>query len=312
MASYSCNGIQIEAETFGDSKDPCLLLIMGLGMQLTAWHEGFCRMLAEDGFYVVRFDNRDVGLSTHFEEHGRPMVPMLLFQKFIGLTPKAPYTLKEMAADTVALLDQMKIKQAHVVGASMGGMIAQALAIAYPERVLSLTSIMSTTGARALPGPTAQARRALLQPVPKQANNKTAEGIQLLVDGYVKTFSVIGSQKFLPKNDQEMSVFRARISNNIKRSYRPWGVARQMAAILGSPDRTSGLRKLSMKSLVIHGREDPLVQPVCGEATARAIPNARLEMIADMAHDLPEPLWRKISSLISEHAHSAPGRATGG
>ena len=311
MASYSCNGIQIEAETFGDPKDPCLLLIMGLGMQLTAWHEGFCRMLAEDGFYVVRFDNRDVGLSTHFEQHGRPMVPMLLFQKFIGLTPKAPYTLKEMAVDTVALLDQMKIQQAHVIGASMGGMIAQALAIEYPERVLSLTSIMSTTGARSLPGPTAQARRALLQPVPKQANNKTAEGIQLLVDGYVKTFSVIGSQKFLPKNDQEMSVFRARISNNIKRSYRPWGVARQMAAILGSPDRTSGLRKLSVKSLVIHGMEDPLVQPVCGEATAQAIPNARLEMIADMAHDLPEPLWRKISRLISEHAHSAPSRATG-
>ncbi len=305
MATYTCNGIQIEAETFGNRNDPCLLLIMGLGMQLTAWHEGFCRMLAEDGFYVVRFDNRDVGLSTHFEQFGRPAIPILLLQKFLGFTPKAPYTLKEMATDAVGLLDELKIKQAHVVGASMGGMIAQALAINYPERVLSLTSIMSTTGARSLPGPSAEARRALLQPVPKQANHKTAQGIELLVDGYVKTFSVIGSKKFLPKNDQELSVFRSRISSNIRRSYRPWGVARQMAAILGSPDRTSALKKLSLKSLVIHGQEDPLVRPVCGEATAKAIPNARLEMIADMAHDLPEPLWKKISGLIAEHAHSA-------
>jgi pimeloyl-ACP methyl ester carboxylesterase len=309
MASYSCNGIQIEAETFGKASDPCLLLIMGLGMQLTAWHEGFCRMLAEDGFYVVRFDNRDVGLSTHFESFGRPTIPVLMLQKFLGFTPKAPYTLKDMAADSVALLDQMGIQKAHIVGASMGGMIAQELAIRFPKRVLSLTSIMSTTGARALPGPTSLARRALLQSVPKQANNKTAQGIEILVDGYVKTFSVIGSKKFLPQNDQDMSVFRARISSNIKRSYRPWGVARQLAAILGSSDRTPNLKQLSVSSLVIHGREDPLVQPACGEATAKAIPNAKLEMIADMAHDLPEPLWQKISGLITSHANSVPRAA---
>jgi pimeloyl-ACP methyl ester carboxylesterase len=304
MASYSCNGIQIEAETFGKPGDPCLLLIMGLGMQLTAWHEGFCRMLAEDGFYVVRFDNRDVGLSTHFEQHGRPAVPLLLLQKFLGFTPKAPYTLADMAADSVALLDQLGIKQAHVLGASMGGMIAQAVALQYPKRVLSLTSIMSTTGARNLPGPSSEARRALMKPLRREANNKSKEGIQLLVDGYVDTFSVIGSKKFLPKNDQEMAVFRARIASNIKRSYRPWGVARQMAAILGSPDRTSGLRKINVKALVIHGREDPLVRPACGDATAKAIPGARLEMIDDMGHDLPEPLWPQLGALISAHVHS--------
>jgi pimeloyl-ACP methyl ester carboxylesterase len=306
MAIYSCNGIQVEAETFGNRADPCVLLIMGLGMQLTAWHEGFCRMLAEEGFYVIRFDNRDVGLSTHFEQFGRPNIPLLLLQKFIGFTPKAPYALTDMANDAVALLDQLKISRAHIVGASMGGMIAQTLAIQSPERVLSLTSIMSTTGARALPGPTSEARKALLKPVPKQATTKTTEGIDLLVDGYVATFSVIGSKKFLPKNDQELSVFRARISHNIKRSYRPWGVARQLAAILASPDRTRALNKLAVKALVIHGEDDPLVRPACGAATAKAIPGARLAMIKDMAHDLPEPLWRTIVAIFCEQAHSIP------
>jgi pimeloyl-ACP methyl ester carboxylesterase len=302
MALYNTNGIQLEAETFGEARDPCLLLVMGLGMQLTAWPDGFCQMLASEGFYVVRFDNRDVGLSTGFDQHGRPPVPLLIFQKLIGLTPKAPYKLQDMAADAIGLLDQLNVKQAHVVGASMGGMIAQEMAIHYPERVLSLTSIMSTTGARGLPGPSSEARRALLHPVPKGASSQTQEGIELLVDGYVRTFSVIGSKKYLPKNAEELRAFRARIANSIRRSYRPWGVARQMAAILASPDRTQLLKKSPIKTLVIHGREDPLVRPVCGEATAKAIPGAKLHMIEHMGHDLPEPLWPRFVSLIAQQA----------
>jgi pimeloyl-ACP methyl ester carboxylesterase len=305
MSAFTSNHIQIEAETFGSAKNPCILLIMGLGMQMTGWQDGFCKLLADRGFYVVRYDNRDVGLSTHFDTQGKPAIPMLMFQKFMGLTPKAGYSLKDMADDAVGLMDAMHIEKAHIVGASMGGMIAQSVAIHYPKRALSLTSIMSTTGSRFLPGPTAEARRALLRPVPPGANNKSPEGIAKLVDSFLSTLDVIGSQKFAPKTTQEHQALRERITQNITRSYRPWGVTRQLAAIIASPDRTPALKKLALRALVIHGVVDPLVRPVCGQATAKAIPGARLEMIPDMAHDLPELLWPKLTGLIAEHARAA-------
>ena len=302
MTQYATNGIGLEAEAFGDPGNPCILLVMGLGMQLTAWHETFCRMLVEQGFYVIRFDNRDAGLSTDFESHGRPVLPVAFFKKFIGLTPRSHYTLEDMADDSIGLLNAMGIAKAHVVGASMGGMIAQVLAIKYPERLLSVTSIMSTTGARNLPMPSARARRVLMRPPNKAATPNTERGMKLLVDQYVDTFSVIGSQKYLPDTPAEVESFRSRLADNIRRSYRPWGVARQMAAILASPDRTKALRKVKLPALVIHGLDDPLVPLACGQATANAIPGARMEIIGDMGHDLPEPLWPRITGLIAAHA----------
>lgn len=304
MTQYASNGIGLEAEAFGDPLNPCILLVMGLGMQLTAWPEPFCRSLVEQGFYVIRFDNRDAGLSTDFEKFGRPALPVAFFKKFIGLTPRSHYTLEDMAADTIGLLDAMGIARAHVVGASMGGMIVQTMAIKYPERLLSMTSIMSTTGARNLPMPSTRARRVLMRPPNKAATPQTEQGMNLLVDQYVDTFSVIGSQKYLPGTPSEIQVFRNRLADNIRRSYRPWGVARQMAAILASPDRTPALRRVKVPSLVIHGLDDPLVPLACGQATAKAIPGARMEIIGDMGHDLPEALWPRITGLIAAHAKS--------
>lgn len=305
MAQYAANGITLEAETFGNPADPALLLIMGLGMQLTAWPDPFCQMLVAQGFHVIRFDNRDVGLSTDFEHHGRPALPMAFFKKFIGLTPRSDYSLEDMARDAVGLLDALGIDKAHVVGASMGGMIAQTLAIHHPARLLSMTSIMSTTGARGLPMPHPQARKALMQPPPKGAHPGTEEGLNRLVDQYVRTFSVIGSKPYLPSNDVEMQMLRDRLAGNLRRSYKPWGVARQMNAILASPDRTPGLGKVKIPTLVIHGRDDPLVPLACGQATAKAVPGARLEIIDGMGHDLPEPLWPRITGQIAAHAKAA-------
>ncbi len=304
LTQYACNNIQIEAQTFGQPEHPCILLIMGLGMQLITWPEGFCQQLVVQGFYVVRFDNRDVGLSTHFEHEGKPNLPFAIAKRALGFNVKPIYSLNDMADDCAALLDQLGIAKAHIVGASMGGMIAQIMACEHKDRVLSLTSIMSTTGARGLPGPTSKARSALLEPLPKGANDHSEEGIALLVKQSTRTFSVIGSPRYFPNDEAGLGQLQTRLTASVKRAYRPRGVARQLLAIIAAPERTKQLRTLTIPALVIHGKVDPLVPLACGQATAMAIPGAKLLAIDDMGHDLPEALWKVLTDAIGAHASS--------
>lgn len=281
MPQAHVNGVDIEYVTDGDSSDPPILLVMGLGAQLITWPDGFVDELRRRGFYLIRFDNRDSGLSTKFE--GLPDMAGL----FTGADlSSAPYRIEDMADDAAALLGALDIVQAHVVGASMGGMITQALVINHPELFLSATSIMSTTGDRTVGAPTGEAMTALLRPVATSRE----EAIQASVEGSL----VIGS----PEYPTEERLLRVRAGQAYDRSYCPEGTARQLGAILGSPDRTNGLRGVRLPFLVIHGEADPLVTPSGGDATAAAVPEARLLRIPGMGHDLPEALWDTVIDAI--------------
>jgi pimeloyl-ACP methyl ester carboxylesterase len=296
MANIAANGIRIEYETFGDRGDPALLLIMGLGAQMIFWDDAFCRELASRDFYVIRFDNRDCGLTTHFPEKGVPNVVEAVTASLSGGTVDSPYSLADMAADGVALLDGLGIARAHVVGASMGGMIAQSIAIDHPSRVLSLTSIMSTTGNPDVPPAKPEALAVLLTPTP-------AERAPFL-DHMVQSFRVIGSPGF--ELDEEG--FRDRVGRAFDRSYDPAGVARQLVAALADGNRKPRLGSVRTPTLVIHGKEDPLVPVEAGMDTADAVPGARLLVIDGMGHDLPRGVWSRIVDAITELAASA-GRA---
>ncbi|GAA0993482.1 alpha/beta hydrolase [Acrocarpospora macrocephala] len=272
-------GIDIEYEVFGTGRP--LLLIMGLGMQMVAWDEEFIELLVAEGHQVARFDNRDIGLSTHVDG------PADLMAALGGDASAVPYTLEDMAADTAGLMDTLGWASAHVVGVSMGGMIAQTLAIAAPERVRSLTSIMSTP-ATALAPATDAAMAALLGP---PARNRD-EAIQRALE----VFQVIGSPGYPSEPDRIARV--AGVSYD--RCYDPKGSTRQLIAITCAPDRTEGLRELNVPALVIHGDEDPLITPPGGVATADAIPGAKLLTYPGMGHDLPRPLWPEFVAAITE------------
>jgi pimeloyl-ACP methyl ester carboxylesterase len=275
------NGIEIEYVTEGDPFDPALLLVMGLGAQLITWPEGFVDGLRRRGFFVIRFDNRDSGLSTTFE--GLPDIAAL----FTGTDlSSVAYRIEDMADDAAGLLTTLDIAKAHVVGASMGGMITQAAVIHHPERFLSATSIMSTTGDRAVGAPTGEAMTALLRPVATSRE----EAIQASVEGSV----VIGS----PGYPTDASMLQERAAAAYDRAYRPEGTVRQLGAILGSPDRTEGLHGVGIPFLVVHGEADPLVTPSGGDATAAAVPGSTLLTFPGMGHDLPEPLWETIIDAI--------------
>jgi pimeloyl-ACP methyl ester carboxylesterase len=291
----SVNGVEIAYETFGDPADDTLLLIMGLGVQMLGWDEQLCGALAGRGYQVVRFDNRDVGHSTKVEGGPRPDVMAAL----AGDMSSASYTLEDMADDCVGLLDELGVKAAHLVGASQGGMIAQTVAIRHPERVLSLVSIMSTTGDRAVGQPHPEAIPALLTRPPA---DKTG-----FVDFVVGAWKVIGSPGFGADED----ALRARAAASYDRGIYPDGTARQLLAIGASGDRTEALRQLDVPTTVIHGTEDVLVDVSGGRATAAAIPGARLELIEGMGHDLPAQLWPRFVELITENAELAPARAAG-
>jgi pimeloyl-ACP methyl ester carboxylesterase len=281
VAQANVNGIEIEYVTEGDPFDPALLLVMGLGAQLITWPDGFVEGLRRRGFFVVRFDNRDSGLSTTFE--GLPDLAAL----FTGTDlSSVAYRIEDMADDAAGLLATLEIAKAHVVGASMGGMITQAAVIHHPERFLSATSIMSTTGDRAVGAPTGEAMTALLRPVATSRE----EAIQASVEGSL----VIGS----PGYPTDEAVLRERAAAAYDRAYRPEGTARQLGAILGSPDRTEGLHGVDLPFLVVHGEADPLVTPSGGDATAAAVPGSRLLTFPGMGHDLPEPLWDTIIDAI--------------
>ena len=281
MAQANVNGIEIEYVTEGNPSDPALLLVMGLGAQLTTWPDGFVDGLRRRGFFVIRFDNRDSGLSTTFA--GLPDITAL----FTGMDlSSVSYRIEDMADDAAALLGALGIAEAHVVGASMGGMITQAAVINHPERFLSATSIMSTTGDRAVGAPTGEAMTALLRPVATSRE----EAIQASVEGSL----VIGS----PGYPTDERLLRERAAAAYDRSYNPEGTARQLGAILGSPDRTEGLHGVRIPFLVVHGEADPLVTPSGGDATAAAVPGSKLLTIPGMGHDLPEALWDTVIDAI--------------
>ena len=287
------NGIDIEVEDSAQkdasfATKPAVLLIMGLGMQLIAWPPEMVRALEEAGYRVVRFDNRDVGLSSHFDALGKPNLLWASLKYKLGLVPAAPYTLSDMAADALGVLDALKIDQAHVVGVSMGGMIAQRVALAAPARTLSLTSIMSTSGARGLPQAAPEVVRVLLS---RPAGTSTTA----VVDHTMRLFKAIGSPAY-PVPEAEL---RARVTEGVQRAFHPVGTARQMLAVVADITRAALLARIKAPTLVIHGEADPLVPLACGQDTARRIPGAKLLTIAGMGHDLPpEPVRQILAALI--------------
>jgi pimeloyl-ACP methyl ester carboxylesterase len=280
-------------ETFGDPSDPAVLLIMGLATQMVAWHEDFCEELAGRGFHVIRFDNRDVGRSTWFD-HARPPSRGEILRR----RPRLPaYDLSDMAADAAGLLDCLEIDAAHVVGASMGGMIAQLMAAEQPDRVLSLVSIMSNTGSLSNGQPALRLYPALLRPPPRDRAG--------YIDAMVLLFGVIGSSGFKRDEDELRRLAAASFDRGVNHP----GTQRQLAAILASGDRTPALRKISAPTLVMHGRADRLVRRSGGRATARAIKGARLELINGMGHDLPREVWPQIIAGIVDNAARAASHA---
>jgi pimeloyl-ACP methyl ester carboxylesterase len=289
MPVARANGIDIDYDTFGSPGDPAVLLIMGFTSQKIAWDEEFCRQLAERGFFVIRFDNRDVGLSTKMDS----APPVNVAAALAGDASTAPYTLRDMADDTAGLLDAVGIGAAHVVGVSMGGMIAQCLAIQHPERVLSLTSIMSTTGSRTVGQPSADAMRVLLRTPPRDRDEAIA--------GAVEVAKVIGSPGF-PFDEARI---RERAGKAWDRGHHPPGLARQLVAILASPDRTEALRAVGVPTIVVHGEADVLVDPSGGHATAEAVPGAKLITVPGMGHDLPPGVWPLIIDAIVDNAAAA-------
>jgi len=293
MPIAKSNGIEIAYETTGDPRGVPMLLVMGLGMQLTAWPDDFVDGLADLGFYVIRFDNRDSGLSTKFDKAGTPSLFFTWLKSRVGWRIRPPYTLTDMADDAIGLLDWLRIPQAHVVGASMGGMIAQVMTARHPERVLGLTSMMSTTGRRSLPGPTRAVREVLMR-APRHANGRRA-----LVQHMVQVLRAIGSPAY-PTAELEL---RRRVVLALERNLCPDGVLRQLVAITASGDHCAMLQGLRVRTLVIHGAADPLVPVECGIDTASQIDGAQLEVIEGMGHDLPDALVERLIALIDAHAH---------
>lgn len=288
MASIDANGITLEYEVDGGGEP--LLLIEGLGMQLTGWPDEFVALLAACGFQVIRFDNRDIGLSTEFDweppSQGRAVAATIARRP-----PRAGYLLGDMADDAAGLLDELEIPAAHVVGVSMGGMIAQSLAIAHPDKVRSLTSIMSNTG-DATHGKITPKLLPTLARLPRVTRDNAVERA-------VAIFELISGPHF------DADEVRTRAEIGLDRSFRPKGVARQSTAILASPDRTEALGAVTAPTLVMHGLLDPLVKPSGGIATSKAIAGSRLVMYPDMGHDLPRPRWAELVDEIRRNADRA-------
>ncbi len=306
MPHIETGQVRLEYETFGNPLNPPLLLIMGLGMQMIAWPQPLCDALVEKGFYVIRFDNRDVGLSTHFHDAINQNLMWGALKFMMGLPLKSAYSLNDMADDARQLLRALGIARAHVVGASMGGMIAQQLAARTPEAVLSLVSIMSTTGRRSLPGPSAAARRALMT---KPAKHGDVEGAVARMLGVL---AAIGS----PTRDAvgaplhgateadlaaEATVRRQFALAHTQRDYYPSGSARQIFAIAAAGDRRADIARIAAPTLVIHGAADPLVPVAAGRDTAATIPNAKLQIVEGMGHDMPSRLYPLLVESIAGH-----------
>ena len=288
------NGVSLEVEEHGSPAGEPLLLVMGLGMQLLGWHEGLVRLLVERGFRVLRFDNRDSGLSDGFDHLGAPNLVLESMRHALGLRIESPYTLAAMAADALGILDALCIASAHVCGASMGGMIAQHMARIAPERVRSLTLMMTSSGARHLPAPSLRVRSALIA---RPASN-TVAGI---VEHYVKLYALIGS----PAYPSSPPALRERFELSVRRAYRPTGTARQMVAIAADGDRSPMLGTIRSPTLVVHGKADPLVPLAAGRDVGAKIPGATIDVVEGMGHDLPPPLWPRFVDDIAAVAGRA-------
>lgn len=287
MARAQANGLELEYDTFGDPAAPPLVLVMGLGAQMITWEDDFCELLASRGFFVVRYDNRDVGLSTWLDDLPAPDLAALA----AGDLTTAPYRLSDLADDAVGLFDALGITQAHVVGASMGGMIVQQLAIDHPDRLLSLTSIMSTTGDPAV----GQAEPWALQLLARPPASTREQALADSVDGYRR----LGS----PGYPDDEAFLLAKATLHYDRARHPVGTLRHAAAVLASGDRTSGLHSVRLPALVVHGDADPLINVSGGKATAEAIPDAELVVVPGMGHNLPRAVWPSLVEAI--------GRVTG-
>ncbi len=296
MPFASANGLEICYETCGKREAPPLLLVMGLGGQLIAWDERFCQAIANRGFFVIRFDNRDIGLSTKLEGGPAPDVTAVMGGDFSS----ASYRLADMADDAVGLLDALGIAQAHIVGASMGGMIVQMMAIKHPDRVLSMASIMSTTGNPEAGRATPEAMAALLSPRPTTREEAIEAGMRASM--------ITGANPGFPFDE---AALRTRLTVAYDRSSYPVGMARQLVAIMASGDRTEALKSVAIPTVVIHGEADALVTPSGGAATAAAIPDAKLVTIPGMGHGLPEGAWPVIIGAIVENTHRAGSPVAG-
>jgi pimeloyl-ACP methyl ester carboxylesterase len=286
MATAHSNGLELEYDVLGDPGDPPVVLIMGLGAQLIDWPQEFCALLADRGYRVIRFDNRDAGLSSGLDELGIPDIAAIIG----GDLSSMAYGLSDMAADVAGVLDALEIDRAHIAGCSLGGMVAQQFAIEFPDRVRSLTSIMSMTGDRTVGLPTPEAAAVLGRP--------PAPTREIAIANAVMSSRIIGSPAF-PLTDEELL---RRATAKVDRAYRPAGTARQYAAALGSPDRTPDLHGVKVPAVVIHGAEDPLINVSGGQATAAAIPGAELVVIPGMGHDLPREAWQQIVDAIDRTA----------
>ena len=297
MPSVQTNGVKLEYDESGPQDAPVILLIMGLGMQLIAWPDSLVRGLVGRGFRVIRFDNRDAGLSTFLPKVSRLRTIATMALAGLRLPVRPPYALEDMARDVVGLMDALHIAKAHVVGASMGGMIAQVLAIEHPDRVASLTSIMSTTGDRSLPGPGRTVVRALMRPRPRDPERAKTQSVEL--------FKLIAGPVVAPSEAE----LRARVEKAFARSNRPDGFSRQLLAIQTAPNRSARLRNVRAPTLVLHGAEDPLVPVAAGKQTAESIPGARLRIVPGMGHFLPEALIPLLTDEIARHCLEAEAAA---
>ncbi|MBD3730989.1 MAG: alpha/beta fold hydrolase [Sphingomonadales bacterium] len=293
MPQITANGLSLEYEDYGDKSDPVILLVMGLGAQLTLWPMELVEALVAKGFRVIRYDNRDIGLSQKMEGARAPGMVKAVLLKRLGFTPRVPYTLSDMAADGVGLLDALGIDRAHVVGASMGGMIAQLIAVEHPERVASLTSIMSTTGNPRLP----PAKKEAIEVLTRRPESLEEE---VLVAHGMKVARTIGSPGY-PAPEERL---RDKVAHSVRRSVYPQGMQRQLAAIIADGCRRDRLRGVSARTLVIHGEDDPLVPLPGGIDTAKHIPGAQLKTFPGMGHDLPVELVAAMADAIADHAHA--------
>jgi proline iminopeptidase len=295
VPTIRANGVDLYYEESGDPDGPAMLLIMGLGTQMIAWPDALVDTLAAAGFRVIRYDNRDIGLSTHLHGASMPSPIRAVIAKTLGLPFPHAYALKDMAADAVALLDALDIARAHLVGASMGGMIAQIVAATYPDRVSSLTSVMSSSGRPGLPGPTAELRRRMIA---RRAPNPTREEA---IAASAETLALIS----YPDSARAPDAFRTMAGRAFDRAFNPQGGRRHLLAVIADGSRVSRLTRITAPTLVIHGAADPLVPLASSEDIARHVPGARLEVVREMAHDLPPSQLGRIAGLIVDHASAA-------
>ena len=285
--------VSLAYDTFGDPGDPAVLLVMGFGAQLISWHEDFCRLLAARGRYVIRYDNRDCGLSTKFDDHPLDVARFIAAVNngdFIAAQDMAPYSLLDMAEDGLGLLSALGIGRAHIVGASMGGMIAQTMAIVHPERCITLTSMMSSTGEPEYGQSSPDAQQVLFASKPADR------------DGYIAAADrelVWASQRYA-----DPGALRELASRSYDRAYYPAGIGRQLAAMVLNGSRAEALKTLQVPTLVIHGLDDTLIDPSGGQRTAALVPGAQLRLIPDMGHDRPKELWHDLVETIADHTSS--------